>query len=556
MSHVVQWVTASPLWDDAVNESANPEVTVRERRMREPALLRFENDSFMEELAHLLDTTPETLKTRRADPRTYRLKAPGETGTPTIPDLKLYQAVHGHFYLVAATLVCRLPGLPEHEVLTTQKETVTFVLRRIAEGSEWAWSVGPDPAQPTGWTEIAAKDVATPAADEQLLPLFPMAFTTSDRKRKLYVGLIPTSSAEAFKAAGKFSPLPASPTAPGDPGKDPRTEELDRILTRPMQALAAPPLTPSTLPEPDKTKAAQSLELQKQEASSYVLIDLAEFLQVHAKAVWGAVHGSATVTKSADAALLSALSGLHPDTSHSGITWRSALKDTWDAQVAVAGTDTPIAAPKVNLGRSDLSGTSLAGLIANVLEPIADLPKPPPVGGVTSAGSGAQPEAPTVPKLQPQDTAAKAVQYMIRCVYTRPQCEPMAHAKLVSEPSEQFILAPFFDPDAPARSIQITMPLDTSIAGLRKHRKNVNVLISKELRAQMSRVADLKNAMDGNFASGDSFDLGIMCSFSIPIITICALLVLMIFISLLNIVFWWAPFLKICFPIGLEAKKA
>jgi hypothetical protein len=47
-----------------------------------------------------------------------------------------------------------------------------------------------------------------------------------------------------------------------------------------------------------------------------------------------------------------------------------------------------------------------------------------------------------------------------------------------------------------------------------------------------------------------------MCSFSIPIITICALLVLMIFISLLNIVFWWAPFLKLCFPIGLEAKKA
>jgi hypothetical protein len=47
-----------------------------------------------------------------------------------------------------------------------------------------------------------------------------------------------------------------------------------------------------------------------------------------------------------------------------------------------------------------------------------------------------------------------------------------------------------------------------------------------------------------------------MCSFSIPIISICALIVLSIFIGLLNIVFWWMPFLKICFPIGLEAKKA
>jgi hypothetical protein len=40
-----------------------------------------------------------------------------------------------------------------------------------------------------------------------------------------------------------------------------------------------------------------------------------------------------------------------------------------------------------------------------------------------------------------------------------------------------------------------------------------------------------------------------ICSFSIPIITLCALIVLMIFLSLLNIIFWWMPFLKICFPI-------
>ena len=46
----------------------------------------------------------------------------------------------------------------------------------------------------------------------------------------------------------------------------------------------------------------------------------------------------------------------------------------------------------------------------------------------------------------------------------------------------------------------------------------------------------------------------LICSFSLPVITICALLVLMIFISLLNIVFWWLPFLRICFPIALKAK--
>ena len=40
-----------------------------------------------------------------------------------------------------------------------------------------------------------------------------------------------------------------------------------------------------------------------------------------------------------------------------------------------------------------------------------------------------------------------------------------------------------------------------------------------------------------------------ICSFSIPIITICAMIVLFIFVILLNIVFFWMPFLKICFPL-------
>jgi hypothetical protein len=70
----------------------------------------------------------------------------------------------------------------------------------------------------------------------------------------------------------------------------------------------------------------------------------------------------------------------------------------------------------------------------------------------------------------------------------------------------------------------------------------------------MNRVTDLNAALKGQFADGQPLDVGLLCSFSIPIITICALIVLMIFISLLNIVFWWMPFLRICFPISLKAK--
>ena len=98
------------------------------------------------------------------------------------------------------------------------------------------------------------------------------------------------------------------------------------------------------------------------------------------------------------------------------------------------------------------------------------------------------------------------------------------------------------------------MPFDTSPAGLRKFRKNVSFQISDGLRKQMESVTDLKKVLDGDVGSAQGIDLGVLCSFSIPIITICALIVLIIFINLLNIVFWWLPFFRICLPIKLKAK--
>jgi hypothetical protein len=47
---------------------------------------------------------------------------------------------------------------------------------------------------------------------------------------------------------------------------------------------------------------------------------------------------------------------------------------------------------------------------------------------------------------------------------------------------------------------------------------------------------------------GPALTLDWICSFNIPLITICAFLVLNIFLSLLNIVFFWMAFIKICIP--------
>jgi len=106
---------------------------------------------------------------------------------------------------------------------------------------------------------------------------------------------------------------------------------------------------------------------------------------------------------------------------------------------------------------------------------------------------------------------------------------------------------------SPGRAIQVALPIDTSPAALRKYDKNVAFMISDQLAKQMNRVRGLKQLMDGNV--GPEVGIGMVCSFSIPIITICALLVLMIFLMLLNIIFFWLPFFKICFPVPeLKAK--
>ena len=58
----------------------------------------------------------------------------------------------------------------------------------------------------------------------------------------------------------------------------------------------------------------------------------------------------------------------------------------------------------------------------------------------------------------------------------------------------------------------------------------------------------------GSCSETSGLSLGMICSLSIPIITICALILLMIIVSLLNIIFFWIPFLKICLPISIDVE--
>jgi hypothetical protein len=193
-------------------------------------------------------------------------------------------------------------------------------------------------------------------------------------------------------------------------------------------------------------------------------------------------------------------------------------------------------------------------------------------------------EAATATRPIPQTPLAQAIsfsakpsdvannEFVIRCVFERPHCPPSLHPAVVSEPTQRFQMASYFDPDAPARPIRIPMPVDTSPAGLRKFAKNTSFVISDSLSCQIEKARSLtfgdlvlsvlpwpfnkKLNTGGAKCDSTGIDIGKICTLSIPIITICALILLIIFVLLLDIIFKWVPYLIFCLPIpGLKAKE-
>jgi hypothetical protein len=540
--HPVQWVTAEPLWSSLL--SVEP-VGTRHTEMRKPALLRFERDSFMDDLAGQLASDPHGLSKLIATPITYRLPAPGESEPPkpSQDDLKLYQAVHGHFYLVAATLSCQLPGLPEHEVKIAARERVSFVLRRLQDGGtgEWAWVTDPSPTGSKSWKLLDDGVAEQLDPDEQQLPLFPVRYSDGERPRRLFVGLVPTNSGEAFKAAGTLSPLAPAGSGSGGVPDDPRPAALSAKVTDPLRALIASPASAAAADASPADEGAieQAAADQQVEASRFLLLDFAEFLNVNFG--WFETYPASAPDGEIELALWEVLSN-YPALAGGGISWRDALDTAWHERLVISGDQPGSSSLNLNLRTPGLSPDAIDAAVAAAL---GQLVAPDDDEAVSIQGDIADP--PAVPKLD----ASSSSRYVLRCVYRRPACGPL-QPDVVSEPTDAFRIAGFFDFDAPSRSITISMPINTSIKDLRKLRKNVNFMLSNQLRAQMNRVTSLKDALNGQFAAGEDVDLGLICSFSIPVITICALIVLMIFISLLNIVFWWMPFLRICFPIALS----
>ena len=664
----LQWTSPSPLWLAAAGAA---DTTVRRSVLRQPAILRFASDTFMNDFLNLLETDPLRLANFVAQPETWRGPTVGVEPVKPVPafarrlnrlglvaarqkqiasalvsvgpgassllgqesaaqasgaqpKFKLYQPAHQRYYLVTSCLVCGRAGLPDHAINPGRGEHGSFVLRRmfppgrldantplpVFNANAWEEYAFVTTANGSGWRRIPKEKQSAGGVlidGEEQLPLFSMNFAEDGgRLRRLFAGLIPVGKREAYMAASflkqQDDPEPAiKPRPPVEPrmilGWSQVTEPWKRLLERADAAkqMQNAPQNPLTKDEPLSggalTNAVKATREQIQTGSWYIQLDFARFLKAHVNRVWKAlneepvspslsptteqplfdaltktkldsdlandVQGTRTVPANLGKVLIAALAA-EQTLETVTVSYKSDSAQGWPSFVfPLADSVRAATVPDLAIDNADPKDTAI-DLLEKKLDKLASL---------IEAALPPQPtaETPAVPLAAQAPMDMREGWFVIRCVFERPECGPI-DPPLLSAPTRQFQMASFFDPDAPARPIRIALPLDTSPAGLRKFDKNTAFMISDMLCGQINRLKGLSlgdlirsvlpfplhkdlSVPDGGPCTSGGLEVGMICSLSIPIITICALLLLMIIVSLLDIIFRWMPYFLICFPL-------
>lgn len=685
--HRIAWQPPRPLWRGTTPFA------------RAPQILRFATDDFMDQIIATLEEDPAALSRFVARPETWRtpaadvespdliqrvplpapvaqakrrrliaLSRPAAPPPPPPADkpLKLYQPAQMRHYLVAGSLTCAIPGLPEH-ILAGSQECVGFVIRRLLPNSasssgdqtlvEFAFVKEAEDARWQRVVAVGAKpDVLAPG--EESLPLFRLPHRDeAGRARGVWAGVIPVGRREDYLgktvdrtavplAAGQQAALrPAARPAPAA-SKVARLMKLKMEVAEPWKALiraaakASDELSTATTPGDANQQRERlfDLNVQFQMQSWLILLDFADWLESYLPRVWSAVQaGSSAGLAGNELAVFQRLQSasssnlveeirnpknLPTDTTNlkpmaaslaaalkqirgAGVREKLEAKTThyarksatdpeagWpDFHFLLAGVDSANNATGAFVGSiATLPDTAVEGDVEQVATPPAAPAKRPPVPDIAESldrftaligrALEARPELDVQPvpfalKLRNSimATAGDEGLFAIRFVYLNRDCGPL-HPPTLSEPTERFRMASFFDPEAPVRPIRITLPMDTSPAGLRKHGRGTAFVLSDMLCGQVQRAKGLGfidlvrqvlpfplhkdiDIGDGGSCKGNGgAEIGMICSLSIPIITLCALILLIIIVTLLDFIFRWLPWFILCLPIpGLKGKQ-
>lgn len=542
----VKWVKPAPLWD-----------LTNMTDMNTPYLAEFQSDSFL----------PDFLKTMTESNGPVVLSGPEDTvpqvagGGGQAPAYKLYQPVHQRYYLVLGSLVCGQYGLPDRAVVRKNGEKTSFVLRRQdSQLGELGWvNVG----EKKGWQSLP--NPLALLADEERLPLHPVKMPAAAQPqiavpnnlakfpecagRTTYYGYLPVDNREKYLAPAVNVAQSIQDAFTSGSISDPR---LDAVATRVLEAwrgMYVDPVTGDPLP----SKQVPGADKQ-QLISLYLILDLGDFLKNTLPTVFDAVVNGSSLSNGSDRKkLFDELQAIkHVKVGHDTVTLADAIKELKDKLGLVNGegdeptgvsynvysTSTDIVGHPSLPSPGDVSylKTNPPGLLYTLFQNALNEEKTEKVNQgqawLTVPGDVAG-------MIKDEPTAGDV--YYLRLVYEYGQ-----GCTVVSDASHTFTFAKFFDPDAPARQIRVELP---DITKLRKFKRGVGMQTTPELCALMDRVS-AGMLTGGGLAPGlDACGLAMICSFSLPIITLVAFIVMFIFLLLFNFIFWWLPFLKICFPI-------
>lgn len=114
--------------------------------------------------------------------------------------------------------------------------------------------------------------------------------------------------------------------------------------------------------------------------------------------------------------------------------------------------------------------------------------------------------------------------------------------------STPFRVAAPFDPDA-SRPTLIQMPgLKDLKRGLAKGAAMLVPPDTANLLGSLKLDQGAAPGVVGESPPGDGLGVQMICSFSLPIVTLVAMILLMIMVMVLNLLFFWLPWVKICLP--------
>ncbi len=524
---------------------------------KQPAILQRSDDDFI----------AATLDELRSSPGRVALAARRVHATDPHGTLKLFQPIQRQFHVALLEVWCDSAGTPR--VDPARIDSAGFVVRRIgASGQPEGWmrsngqargwvplsrvggAVG-DPLsqhrlqrQLTGVADIDRQLTGIRLAqsdnllDEHTVPLFVAPpDVCRDAAKTVFYGIVPTVSGEVSAAA------PASAAAdPVDFG--PRSELFRAHLVEALrgdamdlpfagEAVAGGWSDASDMPgdtAPDGVSDAQFRDLADESSDNSRALRRFLLMLRQLASEFNAFEGEAA------APLRCVLAG---------IALPLVLRDDETVRRSVAADRFLGDACRILLMKESLTD-------------LVEMPERWPALEATTAGALADAMAVA---LQARAAALQSqsgrydepgARYLVRA-FVRIKPEGNCPLRIVwSADSEPFVIAPWFENAEARPPVLIPLPDASNRDLLRQLKPNIAFLVPPSMQNLLS--GKTKDLLGGKGKLG-TMGLTWICGFNIPAITICAFLVLNIFLTLFNLVFGWLFFIKICVPLPKFGNK-